>query len=69
MKSRCPECKKIYKERPAISRKDNKTEICPQCGQIEAINEFIINHHKEIEEGLETIRKRKVAEYSQKGAI
>lgn len=33
----CPGCGKWYKDRPAISRKDNKTEICPDCGTYEAI--------------------------------
>lgn len=32
----CPECGKSYSLPPAISRKDNRTEICPRCGQIEA---------------------------------
>lgn len=33
----CPICGRKYKERPAISRKDNKTEICPECGMVEAL--------------------------------
>lgn len=33
----CPRCGKTYTEYPAISRKDNKTEICPECGQLEAL--------------------------------
>lgn len=33
----CPRCGKTYTEYPAISRKDNKTEICPACGQLEAL--------------------------------
>ena len=33
----CPRCEKEYIEVPAISRKDNKTEICPQCGLAEAL--------------------------------
>jgi RNA polymerase subunit RPABC4/transcription elongation factor Spt4 len=32
----CPICGKEYTDFPAISRKDNKTEICPECGQKEA---------------------------------
>ena len=28
----CPSCKKVYTEYPAISRKDNKTLICSECG-------------------------------------
>ena len=36
----CPKCHKLYKGFPAISRRDNKTEICSQCGQIEALEDF-----------------------------
>ena len=32
----CPECKKTYKGYPALSRKDNKTAICSECGTREA---------------------------------
>jgi hypothetical protein len=34
----CPVCKNEYTGEPALSRKDNKTEICPNCGQQEAMN-------------------------------
>ena len=34
---KCPRCFHIYTEPPAISRKDNKTEICSQCGMEEAL--------------------------------
>lgn len=33
----CPCCKKEYSDYPAISRQDNKTEICPSCGVEEAL--------------------------------
>ena len=33
----CPVCGHSYCDPPAISRKDNKTEICPECGISEAI--------------------------------
>ena len=36
----CPKCNKIVEGYPAISRKDNKTEICPICGLIEALDAF-----------------------------
>ena len=36
---KCPRCGKIYFEHPAISRSDNKTEICPACGTEEALIE------------------------------
>lgn len=37
----CPKCHKRYSERPALSRIDNKTEICPECGTREAIEAYI----------------------------
>lgn len=36
----CPICGKEYDGYPAISRKDNETEICSQCGQDEAMEAF-----------------------------
>ena len=36
----CPKCKKKYTDHPAISRKDNKTEICPECGTAEALEAY-----------------------------
>ena len=36
-KAICPKCGKVYTGRPAISRADNKTPICPDCGTREAL--------------------------------
>lgn len=33
----CPKCGKSYTARPAISREDNQTAICPDCGTREAL--------------------------------
>lgn len=33
----CPKCRKPYTGRPALSRVDNKMNICPDCGMREAI--------------------------------
>lgn len=33
----CPVCGQTYTTRPALSRKDNSTEICPACGLREAL--------------------------------
>lgn len=48
----CPKCNKKYKEPPAISRKDNKTEICSACGTREAIEDaekiFAIKRNRKI---------------------
>ena len=37
---RCPKCKKEFTEHPALSREDNKTEICPERGVREAIEVY-----------------------------
>lgn len=37
MSRTCPRCGKVYLDYPAISRKDNETEICPECGLAEAL--------------------------------
>lgn len=52
----CPICGEVYKRPPALSRKDNKTFICPDCGTREALtylgisqeeqDEIIANIHK-----------------------
>lgn len=42
----CPSCHKEYSGHPAISRHDNKTEICEYCGLIEALWKFFENEKK-----------------------
>lgn len=39
----CPVCRKITDERPALSRADNKTSICPECGVLEALKDANVN--------------------------
>lgn len=42
MKVKCPRCKIMYeKEFSALSRRDNKTRICSQCGTEEALEDFV----------------------------
>ena len=41
----CPNCGSEIKGYPALSRRDNKTEICSQCGQLEALEDFY-NYNK-----------------------
>ena len=36
----CPICGRVYTDEPALSRKDNKTAICSQCGLQEALDAF-----------------------------
>lgn len=38
MEKICPKCGRIYMCPPALSREDNKTDICPVCGTIEALD-------------------------------
>jgi len=36
----CPKCKKIITLYPALSRRDNKTFICSDCGAQEALEDW-----------------------------
>lgn len=36
----CPRCKQLYPGIGALSRRDNRTEVCSDCGQEEAIVQF-----------------------------
>ena len=38
---KCPKCGKKIKGYPAISRTDNKTKICSECGIKEALESYI----------------------------
>lgn len=38
---KCPNCGRVYSGYPALSRKDNKTEICSACGIAEALESLI----------------------------
>ena len=38
---KCLKCGKYYVGYPALSREDNKTEICPTCGTEEAMVAFM----------------------------
>ena len=38
--NKCPRCEKTYKGYPALSRRDNKTDICSDCGRTEALEDF-----------------------------
>ena len=39
----CPRCNKLFEGFSAISRRDNKTEICNSCGTEEALFDFKIS--------------------------
>ena len=36
---KCPKCGGPLGERPALSRRDNKTDICSECGYKEAMED------------------------------
>ena len=40
-KNICPNCGGVINGYPALSRKDNKTEICSECGVNEALNDWL----------------------------
>lgn len=44
---KCPKCNKIINGYSAISRRDNETEICSECGQLEALEDFFKNQKEE----------------------
>lgn len=37
---KCPRCKREFERLLALSRKDNKTMICDQCGTEEALEDY-----------------------------
>lgn len=43
----CPRCGMRYLEHPAISRTDNRTEICPDCGTREALESIGIGEEEQ----------------------
>lgn len=47
---KCPKCGKEYYGYPALSREDNKTAICSECGIKEAIASFCPYIHRVVEE-------------------
>lgn len=54
LKGICPKCGLPYEGIPALSREDNKTLICPDCGVREALESIGVDA-KEREEILATI--------------
>ena len=44
----CPKCGSTYTEHPALSRTDNETLICPDCGIREALEALEISPEETI---------------------
>lgn len=52
----CPKCGETYHEPPALSRVDNETLICPDCGTKEALASLGVDAEEQ-EKILETIHR------------
>lgn len=52
----CPVCGKSYTDHPALSRRDNETQICPDCGTREALTSMGVDPEEQ-ERILETIHR------------
>ena len=52
----CPLCGRLYHEHPALSRTDNETLICPDCGTRQALQSIGIDPEEQ-ERIIETIHQ------------
>ena len=52
----CPKCGKPYTGHPALSRVDNRTMVCPDCGILEALSSLGIDEAEQ-KEILRTIHR------------
>ena len=52
----CPRCGASYGRTPALSRKDNQTLICPDCGTREALASMGVSREEQ-EEIIKTIHR------------
>ena len=43
----CPRCGQVYHEPPALSRIDNQTLICPDCGTREALESMDVGQEEQ----------------------
>lgn len=43
----CPRCGQVYHEPPALSRIDNQTPICPDCGTREALESMDVDQEEQ----------------------
>ena len=54
----CPRCGRSFCERPALSRLDNETLICPDCGTREALDSIGVKLEEQ-EQILAAIHRRR----------
>ena len=52
----CPLCSRVYHGAPALSREDNKTLICPDCGTRQALQSIGVDTAEQ-EQIIETIHR------------
>ena len=52
----CPLCGRLYQEHPALSRTDNETLICPDCGTRQALQSIGVDPEEQ-ERIIETIHQ------------
>lgn len=52
----CPLCGRLYHEHPALSRTDNETLICPDCGTRQALQSIGVEPEEQ-ERIIETIHQ------------
>ena len=57
----CPRCGRSYLEQPALSRLDNETLICPDCGTREALDSIGVKPEEQ-EQILATIHRCRCSE-------
>ena len=56
----CPKCGRTYTERPALSRYDNNTLICPDCGTREELADIVSVLYERATEALTAAEKGSV---------
>lgn len=61
----CPKCNQSFWARPALSRVDNETLICPDCGIREALESISVNKREDQDHVLALIHAQE--ERRQKG--
>lgn len=64
----CPSCQNQIQGYPAISRKDNQTEICSPCGTAEAMNDFLEYKKQRVQEDIQLIEEA-LKRWNMKGKV
>ena len=53
---KCPLCGVLYKDIPSVSREDNETLICPDCGMRQALSTICVSE-EEVENIIALVHK------------